>query len=177
MLRWKRHLSALGEVVSFDYPYMRDGRKAPDPFPKLLDAHRRALHDALGAHSSPPLLIGKSMGSRIGCHLSLEEPVRAVICLGYTLKAPGASVRLRVEVRRELTTPILFVQGTRDALCPLETLEKVRGEMRAPSQLYVVESGDHSLVATKTHLKNAGTTQDAIEAEILERIRAFVTPI
>jgi uncharacterized protein len=174
MVRWKRLLGALGEVVTFDYAYMRDGRRTPDPFPKLLDAHRRALHDALGAHSSPPILIGKSMGSRIGCHLSLEEPVRALICLGYPLKAPGASGRLRDEVLRELTTPILFVQGTRDALCPLDTLEKVRSEMRASNQLYVVESGDHSLVATKTHLKNAGTTQDAIEAKILERIRAFV---
>jgi predicted alpha/beta-hydrolase family hydrolase len=175
MVRWKHHLAELGEVVTFDYPYMRDGRKTPDPFPKLLDAHKRAMRDALGAHSSPPILIGKSMGSRIGCHLSLEEPARALICLGYPLKAPGGSGRLRDEVLRELTTPILFVQGTRDALCPLETLEEVRSEMRAPSRLHVVETGDHSLVATKTHLKKAGTTQEALEAQILETIRAFLT--
>jgi fermentation-respiration switch protein FrsA (DUF1100 family) len=77
-------------------------------------------------------------------------------------------------VLRELARPILFVQGTRDALCPLDVLEKVRGEMRAPSQLHVVESGDHSLIATKTHLKNAGTTQEALEQTMLEAIRTFL---
>lgn len=171
---WKRRLATLGEVETLDYPYMREGRKLPDPFPKLLEAHRAALRDAVGRRGSPPVLIGKSLGSRVGCHLSLEERVRGLVCLGYPLRAPGPKERLRDAVLRELTTPILFVQGTRDALCPLETLEEVRGAMRAPNQLHVMPTGDHSLIATKTYLKSESTTQEAVDASVLDAIRRFL---
>jgi predicted alpha/beta-hydrolase family hydrolase len=65
----------------------------------------------------------------------------ALVCLGYPLCAMGNRTKLRNEVLRALTTPNLFVQGTRDALCPLDLLEHVRGEMKAPNFLYVVEGG------------------------------------
>lgn len=174
MEAWRRRLATLGEVETFDYPYMREGRKLPDPFAKLLEAHRTALREAVARRGTPPVLIGKSLGSRIGCHVSLEEPASGLVCLGYPLRAPGPKGRLRDAVLRELTTPILFVQGTRDALCPLETLEQVRGAMRAPNQLHVVPTGDHSLIATKTYLKSEGTTQEALDASVQDAIRRFV---
>src|SRR5256885_6964080 len=40
-------------------------------------------------------------------------------------------------------SPILFVQGSRDALCPLPDLERVRAAMTAPSALHVVQGGNH----------------------------------
>jgi hypothetical protein len=74
----------------------------------------------------------------------------------------------------ESTQPILFVQGTRDSLCPLDLLESVRQKMKAPNQLYVVEGGDHSLMVTKGQLKANSETQDDVEARILEKIQEFV---
>ena len=68
------------------------------------------------------------MGGRIGCHVSLEEKVDGLVCLGYPLCAMGDRTKLRDEILRALTTPIRFVQGTRDALCPLDLLERVRAE-------------------------------------------------
>ena len=53
-------------------------------------------------------------------------------------------------------------------------LAKIRAEMRAPSQLHVVESGDHSLLCTKTQLKAWGKTQQAVDAEVLGVIRGFL---
>jgi predicted alpha/beta-hydrolase family hydrolase len=174
MQRWAKNLATLGKVFPFDYPYMEERRKRPDPLPVLVAAHRAALMEARKIHDGSVVLIGKSMGGRIGCHLALEEEVTAVICLGYPLCGAGNPGKMRDAVLLESTQPILFVQGTRDSLCPLDLLESVRQKMKAPNQLYVVEGGDHSLMVTKGQLKANSETQDDVEARILEKIQEFV---
>lgn len=172
MARWAGHLSALGEVGRFDYPYRLAGRRSPDRLPVLLEAHRAALRALRGRSRRPVVLAGKSMGSRVGCHLALEEDVAALVCLGYPLR--GASGALRDEVLLALRTPVLFVQGARDPLCPLDALEDVRRRMRAPSALHVVEDGNHSLEAGVRALRARGTTQAEVEAGAVEAVRAFL---
>ena len=55
-------------METFDYDYMREGRKRPDPLPQLIAAHRTALEAAREKHQpDSTFLIGKSMGGRIGC--------------------------------------------------------------------------------------------------------------
>jgi predicted alpha/beta-hydrolase family hydrolase len=122
-------------------------------------------------------LIGKSMGGRIGCHVALEDKVSGVICLSYPLCGAGDPTRLRDRVLRQLQSPILFVQGTRDPLCPLDLLENVRRGMSAPNTLHVVDGGDHSLIVGKRHLAAAGEKQEDVDARILKAIAAFVKPI
>jgi len=171
MQRWKRRLCEIGEVETCDYDYMREGRKRPDRLPQLIQAHRAALAEAHKKFHGPIFLIGKSMGGRIGCHVSLEEKVSGVICLGYPLCAMGDRTKLRDEVLVALRTPIFFVQGTRDVLCPLDLLKSVRAKMAARNFLHVVEGGDHSLLVRK---KDLGTeTQEEVDQRILRQIRDF----
>src|SRR5436853_4099447 len=160
MKKWRHYLESIGEIALFDYDYMREGRKRPNPPAQLIAAHRSALAEARAKSSGPIFLIGKSMGGRIGCHVALEEQVAGLICLGYPLCGGGDPTKLRDKVLRELQTPILFVQGTRDALCPLALLEKVRSEMTNETFLHVVDGGDHSLTVGKKQLKTAHKTQD-----------------
>ncbi|MFW5875564.1 MAG: alpha/beta fold hydrolase [Myxococcota bacterium] len=174
MRRWAERLSALGRVETFDYPYMREGRKRPDPQPRLVAAHREALDRARADHRGPLVLAGKSMGSRIGCHLALEQPVEALVCFGYPLVSPGKRRQRRDQVLLDLETPILFIQGTRDRLCPLDELAAVRARMKAPSSLVVVEDGDHSLQITKRRTKAEGITQEDEDARVLAEIRSFL---
>ena len=175
MQNWKRRLSDIGHVETLDYAYMRDGRKRPDPLPKLVAAHREALNDARKRHpAESTILIGKSMGGRVGCHLSLEEKVDGLVCLGYPLCAMGDRTKLRDEVLRALNTPILFVQGSRDSLCPLDLLERVRAEMITQNALHVVEGGDHSLRVPKRQLQASGQTQGDVDHEIFKAIVGFV---
>jgi uncharacterized protein len=178
MQNWERRLSEIAEVETFDYDYMRAGRKRPDPLPQLIATHRKALEAAREKHEpDSTFLIGKSMGGRVGCHVSLEEKVDGLVCLGYPLCAMGDRTKLRDEVLRALTTPILFVQGTRDPLCPPDLLERVRPEMKAPNSLDVVEGGDHSLRVPKRQLQVIGETQDDIDQRILKSIADFVSTL
>ena len=175
MAAWQKRLSALGHATAFDYAYMREGRRTPDRLPHLIATHREALTRARQSHDGPVVLAGKSMGSRVGCHLSLEEPaVRALVCLGYPLRAPGKSGAVRDEVLLQLRVPILFVQGTRDSLCPLDLLETVRAKMTAPSTLHVVEGGDHSLTVSAGALRAAGEKQGDSDARVLTAIATFL---
>jgi predicted alpha/beta-hydrolase family hydrolase len=177
MQRWRAYLSDMGDVVLMDYSYMREGGRRPDPLPRLIATHREALSEARRETSAPVILAGKSMGSRIGCHVSLVEKVEALICFGYPLCGGGDLAKMRDKVLRELTTPILFVQGTRDTLCPLDRLEQVRAEMQAHTSLHVVEGGDHSLAVAKRVLKEGGQTQELVDQEILRAVADFVRPI
>jgi hypothetical protein len=172
MERWAQGLAALGEVVRFDYPYVKAGRKSPDRLPVLVGAHRAALADARGRHPGPAVLVGKSMGGRVGCHVALEEEVKAVVCLGYPLR--GQRGEVRDEVLVALRTPALFVQGTRDPLCPLDLLERVRGRMSAPTALHVVEGGSHSLEVGVRALAQRGETQADVDARAIAAIAAFL---
>src|SRR5688500_1239922 len=111
MQRFAALLAELGPLRCFDYPYMRAGKKLPDPLPKLVSAHRAELASfraELGTPQPKLLLAGKSMGGRVGCHAALEEPeLGGVVCFGYPLR--GQSGKLRDAVLLELRRPVLFV--------------------------------------------------------------------
>lgn len=148
MSAWRDRLATLGDIETLDYPYRLAGRKAPDRLPILIAAHREALRIVRASHAAMPVvLIGKSMGGRVGCHVAVAEreanPVDAVVCLGYPLRGSGGAVR--DEVLLALRTPVLFIQGTRDPLCPLDLLASVRDRMSARNELLIVDGGNHSL--------------------------------
>ena len=166
-------LETFAKVVPFDYPYRVEGRRAPDRPPVLIASHRAAL-ERLEPETHKVALVGKSMGSRIGCHVAVEASSKpgALVCLGYPLV--GQRGALRDQVLLELETPILFVQGTRDPLCPLEALAKVRARMKAPNELIVIEGGDHSLELSRAALTAQGTTQDRVNDQICAQIREFL---
>src|SRR5687767_4987302 len=119
--RWMRHwaslLGELGTVTCFDYPYQVDKRRRPDRLEVLLQAHALALEKMRKRSRGPMVLAGKSMGSRIGCLVSMDHPVDAIICLGYPLRSPKGV--LRDAPLLQLQAPALLVSGTRDPFCPV----------------------------------------------------------
>ncbi len=175
MRGWAERLAQIGRVHAFDYPYMREGRRRPDRHATLVAAHLEAIRAARRKRRGPLVLAGKSMGGRIGCHVAVESdaPVKALICFGYPLVALGSG-KLRDEVLLALRVPVLFVQGTRDPLCPLDLLEKTRKKLRAPHRLHVVEDGDHSLLVAKRTLKERGETQADVDRRIAHAIADFL---
>jgi predicted alpha/beta-hydrolase family hydrolase len=175
MQAWAARLATLGPVTPLDYPYMLAGRKAPDRQPVLEQAHLRALREAqaLPGGPLPWFLAGKSMGGRIGCHVAVAAPelVRGVICFGYPLVAGGTG-KVRDEVLLALRVPALFLQGTRDPLCPIAALRAVSARMTAPHHIVEIPGGNHSLELGRSAAKAAA--QSASDESLLAEIRAFV---
>jgi predicted alpha/beta-hydrolase family hydrolase len=185
MRAWAERLGGLGPVHPFDYPYMLAGRKSPDRQPVLERAHRQALAEAQAAASTQPggravswFLAGKSMGSRIGCHVAAASPelVRGLICFGYPLVAGGTGA-VRDEVLLALRLPILFVQGTRDPLCPLDRLRAVCERMTAPVQIIEVTGGNHSLELGRGKSSAAAAAQRDADATIVGEVERFVARV
>jgi uncharacterized protein len=201
MDKWAKMLEPLGRVVRFDYPYARRNKEIkaeeekeaeelkatndrprrrprfpPDPMKALVAAHKDAIGDT-AQNGEKIVLIGKSMGGRIGCHVSLEEGVQveAIVCLGYPLQAQGRKVRGKHDgVLRELKTPVMFVQGTRDRMCPIRSLDEIRQDIEVPNYIHVVEGGDHSLIVRKTQLDEMGRKQEELDQAALDAIKAFL---
>ncbi|KAL9406573.1 hypothetical protein Peur_003545 [Populus x canadensis] len=180
MLRWKEMLKkALDavEVVTFDYPYIAGGKKrAPPKAEKLVEFHKDIVKKTTDKYPAHPLILaGKSMGSRVSCMVAAEVDIdaSAVICLGYPLKAMGGAVR--DETLLQLTVPVMFVQGSKDGLCPLEKLEAVCKKMKSHNELHVINGGDHSFKIGKKHLQIKGSTQDQAEDLAVQGISSFVS--
>ncbi|KAJ3694604.1 hypothetical protein LUZ60_010084 [Juncus effusus] len=180
MLRWKKMtgdaLEAV-EVITFDYPYISGGKKrAPPKAEKLIDHHLNVVKDAVNKYPDRPLvLMGKSMGSRVSCMVagSDEIHVAAIVCLGYPLKGMNGAVR--DETLIQLKAPTMFVQGSKDGLCPSDKLETTRKKMSCKNEVHIINGGDHSFKIGKKFLESSGITQDQAEREAVEAIANFIS--
>ncbi len=117
-------LRAIEEAVAplptarIDFPYRREGRKAPDRAPKLIACvNDEAEALVASAKVTPARLVlgGRSMGGRI-CSMAVAEglPAAGLILICYPLHPPGKRENLRVDHFPQLDAPCLFVSGTRD---------------------------------------------------------------
>ncbi len=161
-------------VMTFDYLYMHEGRKAPDRLPKLLDVHEAAANVIAGVVDHV-VLVGKSMGGRVGSHLAADGRVRAagLAYLGYPLVAMGKTEPRDVAHLRAIEAPQLFVSGTRDRMGPATAIGEV-AESVPRGRVVLIEDGDHSFVPRKasglTLDDNLDAAIDAVDAWMGENL-------
>lgn len=139
-------------VARFNFVYMEQGLKTPGP-PKVSEQTFVEVLDHLRAKLSPSQVFigGKSYGGRMASHIAAQgTEVDGLVFLGYPLHAPGRPENIRDAHLHDISERMLFVEGTRDPFCPLATLRKVLARLPAPTELIVVEDGDHSLKVRKT---------------------------
>lgn len=150
-------------VLTFNYPYMETGRKAPNPSRILLACHRAALRH-LQERVERVVLAGKSMGGRIGSHLAAEgDAVAGLVFYGYPLVGIGKTEPRDVGHLAAIDAPMLFVQGTRDRLAPLELLRPVVAALPTAA-IHVIEDGDHSFRVLKRTGRAASEVLDEVVA-------------
>ena len=144
--------SAGARVCRFNFVYMERGRKPPDRQPVLEETFRSVAEEVGGIHPGLHLVLGgKSMGGRIASHLVASGTrADALVFLGYPLHPPGRPDRIRAAHLAEVDVPMLFVEGTRDPFCPLDTLDEVRRGLRTRTDVLVIEDGDHSFKVRKS---------------------------
>ena len=149
--------AALGarRIATFRYqfPYMEQGRRAPNHQPILLKTVRSAV--AAAAALAPDLQLlagGKSMGGRMTSIAQSKEPVTAVrglVFYGFPLHASGKPSADRGEHLSHVHVPMLFLQGSRDRLADLTLLEPVLDQLGDRATLEVVQDANHSFHVPK----------------------------
>jgi hypothetical protein len=161
------------DVVTFDFPYMQQKRKAPDKAPVLETAFRDAIAEARALVTPEHALFigGKSMGGRMATHLAAErqQDVRGVVALGYPLHPPGKPEQLRVAHLPSIQVPVLIVQGARDTFGTPGELRPILERLPARVTLHVVEGGDHSLVT-----RNRGSSGSQTYATVIDTVAAWI---
>ena len=110
-------------VARIDFPYRRQGRRAPDRAPVLMASVRDEVAELCGrlGTTSPHLVLGgRSMGGRIcsmvaaGADGRPPLPVAGLVLISYPLHPPGRPDRPRTEHLSALDVPVLFIGGDRD---------------------------------------------------------------
>lgn len=157
-------------VARFEFPYMaarrRDGARRPPDRPNLLLDTWQSVIDRLG----PDHLVigGKSLGGRMASMIADAAGVRGLVCLGYPLHPPGNPERMRIAHLRELRTPALFLQGTRDPFGGREEFEQIR--LSAAIRVHFLENGDHGFKPRAS----SGRTERQNHDEALEALLQFL---
>jgi predicted alpha/beta-hydrolase family hydrolase len=147
------------DVITFNFIYMEQGRRAPDAKAKLETCYRAVIETAL-AHkklkANRLAIGGKSMGGRIASQVAalpsdpVTDAISSLVFLGYPLHPPGKADQLRDKHLKDIRIPMLFVQGSRDVFGTRDEIEEVRQRLQLEATLYAVEGGDHSLKVPKS---------------------------
>ena len=162
------------DVLTFNFQYMEQGRKVPDPKAKL-EACYRAVIEA--AHTNKKLkgnrlvIGGKSMGGRIASQVAATgDDIAGLVFLGYPLHPPGRPDQLRDAHLPQIKSPMLFIQGSRDAFGSPDELRATIKKHHLPATLHIVEGGDHSLKVPKA----LGIPQDQVYLSTLDTIAEWL---
>jgi predicted alpha/beta-hydrolase family hydrolase len=159
-------------TLRYHFPYMQHRRKRPDPPAVLTATVRAAVAAASETAAGLPLLAGgKSLGGRMTSLAVADErsapgpgiaSVRGLVFFGFPLHPAGRPGTQRAEHLARVRIPMLFLQGTRDALADLALLRPLCDTLVPLSTLHVVEGGDHSFHM----LKRFGKTDADVLAEL-----------
>jgi predicted alpha/beta-hydrolase family hydrolase len=160
--------------LRYQFPYMEKGSKRPDA-PKVAHAAvRAAVKEAARCCPALPLVAGgKSFGGRMTSQAQavLALPgVRGLAFLGFPLHPAGKPSNDRAEHLADVDIPMLFLQGTRDALAELNLLEDVVEGLGSRATLHLLEGADHSFHV----LKSSGRNDREVMGEALDAFAAWV---
>jgi predicted alpha/beta-hydrolase family hydrolase len=160
-------------TLRFEFPYQAAGKRRPDRPAVLIDAVCKAVDAAASVSGDLPLLAGgKSMGGRMSSQAAAAgrlDGVRGLVFVGFPLHAAGKPGVARAEHLTEVAQPMLFLQGTRDALADLTLLTPIVHKLGSRARMHVVAGADHSFHV----LKRSGRTDGEVITELAAEIAAF----
>ncbi len=161
-------------TLRYQFPYAEAGARRPDPAPRLHATVRAAVDAAAHEAGDLPLFAGgKSMGGRMTSQAQAERPlpgVRGLVFLGFPLHAAGKPDDRRGDHLDDVAVPMLFVQGTRDALADIAMVRRAVDARRPRATLHVVDGGDHSFHV----LKRSGRTDREVQGEVGDAVAAWI---
>ena len=169
-----RELGALGiATLRYQFPYMERRSRRPDP-PALCHATVRAAV-AQAARLAPALPLfagGRSFGGRMTSQAQALDPlpgVRGLAFLGFPLHPAGKPGDSRAQHLADVRIPMLFVQGTRDALAERGLLEALMVRLGARASSSLIEDADHSF-----HVPARTGKDSQVRSELLRAVARWM---
>lgn len=153
-------------TLRYQFPYMENGSKRPDSESVLTSTVRSAVSAGKDLAGGTPMFAGgKSMGGRMTSLAAARESlegVKGLVFFGFPLHAAGKPSAERGKHLKEIDAPMLFLQGTRDALADLKLLRPLCRNLGNRAELFTIDGADHSYHV----LKSSGRS----DGEILEQV-------
>lgn len=161
-------------TLRYQFPFMEEGSRRPDR-PALAHATVRAAIAEVSrqAPSLPLFAGGKSFGGRMTSQAQAEAPldhVRGLIFLGFPLHAAKKPSADRAAHLADVRIPMLFLQGTRDALADMTTLLPVVEQLGSAATMTIVEDADHAFHVPK----RSGKTDAEVLSAMLDVLAAWI---
>jgi uncharacterized protein len=169
------------QIGTFRYmfPYMAQGKKRPDPQKHLLDTVASvAAHCLREFPNLTTVLGGKSMGGRMSSLFLAQDlkdegstvsKIPGIVFLGFPLHPPKKPSADRAAHLDHLEQKMLFIQGTRDALAPVASIEMVVSGL-SKAEIVVIEGADHSFAV----LKRSPFTLDQVMSRLADEVQRFI---
>jgi predicted alpha/beta-hydrolase family hydrolase len=154
-------------VVRFNFLYKEKKSGRPDPMPRLIATTRAVIAHAQGELAPSRLVIGgRSMGGRAASMLAAEGfDASGLLLLAYPLHPAGQPEKLRDAHLGAIRIPVLCFNGTRDALCTRDLMERALAQRTPPSapwDMQWIDGADHMFHV----LKSSGRTDAEVMAQI-----------
>jgi hypothetical protein len=161
-------------TLRYQFPYVERGGKRPDPADVCHATVRAAVARAgeLGP-ALPQFAGGKSFGGRMTSQAQAGAElagVRGLVFLGFPLHPAGKPSIDRAAHLQRVNIPMLFLQGTRDALAELPLLQGVIGQLGARARLKLMDGADHSYHV----LRSADTTDAQVRTALAAHIAGWI---
>jgi uncharacterized protein len=160
--------------LRYQFPYMEQGGKRPDPPKRAHATVRAAVAEAARLLPRLPLFAGgKSFGGRMTSQAQAAAPlprVRGLAFLGFPLHPAGRASGDRGEHLFDVAIPMLFLQGTRDALAELPRIEPLCRALGAGADLRLFRDADHSFHVPA----RSGRTDSEVRGEMLDALAAWI---
>lgn len=160
--------------LRFNFPFMEQGSKRPDSPTVAHAAIRAAVAEAARHLPGVPLFAGgKSYGGRMSTQAQAAEPlpgVKGLVLLGFPLHPAGKPSTERAAHLAGVKLPMLFLQGTRDALADLDLVTQTTASLGKKATLHVVDGADHTFHV----LVRSGRTDAQVRDELLDAMAAWM---
>ena len=161
-------------TLRFQFPYMEQGSRRPDTPQVAQAAVRAAVAEAARRLPGVPLFAGgKSFGGRMTTQAQAGDPlpgVRGIVLVGFPLHPAGKPGMERAAHLADVRLPMLFLQGTRDALADLDLLRQATRPLGERATVQVIDGADHSFHG----LARSGRTDAQVREEMLDAMARWI---
>ena len=172
MVTLSQSLSEVGiATMRFNFPFTENKKGRPDSPAVAHQTIEAAILKARKLVPKLPLFVaGKSFGGRMTSQCLAAHPndrVKGIIFYGFPLHAPGKPSIERAEHLKEVRSPMLFLQGSRDEFATWKLIEKVTSSLPL-AELVKIEGANHGFKAGKQDVIKLLTTitKDWVEQKI-----------